>query len=152
MTIEMERYQERCNYLLPSLIFISTIADATWCFYTIAVNVTSLPKMKPNDRTKCFTSNEHDYSFKCFVHINVLSLHNKHLLSRKVQQLSRFVPIIFITCLSFLLRFEKSSLRETQSIDRELFLELIEYPLNLAFLHVCLHRQGMNVIQCSISK
>ena len=42
MTIQVERDQARCDNLFWSVIFISTIADAAWCFSTIAVNVTSL--------------------------------------------------------------------------------------------------------------
>ena len=42
-----------------------------------------------------------------------------------------------LLCASLLtLRFEMSSLKEMQSIDRELVSEFVESPINLAFLHM----------------
>lgn len=74
-------------------------------------------------------------SFKFFVYMFASKYyHYLHLLSGKVHKLFYFSPIILISCLP---RFEISSLGEMQSIDRELFSELIESPIIPPFHYMC---------------
>ena len=141
----MERDQARCDSLFWSVIFISTIANAAWCFSTNCCQSLWLIKAHsdikwPNE--KCSTSNNMTAnSFKCFVHIKVLSFHNKHLLTR--EKSSRAFSYRSHYFQHILIFFSLNCLPWGKCRA-----ELIESPLNPAFLHTCLHRQGMNVIQC----